>query len=405
MRIIKRLNQAEAIDVSLETLDEAVAYIAERPEKRTLFLSDGNYSKELVSAIKAHPDRKCILDMDVMSEAYDGAGFEEFYWLTGLGFGYPKSKFDFSKMQSLSSFGGVWSAKWIGVEQCKSLKRTQLSSCGWDMDNFPCLEQFESIALIQPKLKSLSGINRASSLKFLELCRAKNLEDISAISACHSTLIELDVSSCKKIASYQAVHQLTGLERLLIAESAPIDSIGFIQSMPNLKTLSVFETTVLDNDLSPCLHLPQLIDFRSERKRAYHPSVDAIKELVAKRKAGEPIDIEPLLKQVKVEAKNVNRRDAQALAAIKAAYGTEDGEDGVDAFVEHHVDELPTSYWQEQLGAAKPSPQQVLGLLVLREAWDDDCVYDFTLPGEVTDYVISVRFDEAGEVEEISMES
>jgi len=47
---------------------------------------------------------------------------------------------------------------------------------------------------------------------------------------------------------------------------------------------------------------------------------------------------------------------------------------------------------------------------VLRSHWGDDDdngleVFDFTLPDDVTDYVISVRFDANGEVEEISMES
>jgi hypothetical protein len=32
-------------------------------------------------------------------------------------------------------------------------------------------------------------------------------------------------------------------------------------------------------------------------------------------------------------------------------------------------------------------------------------VFDSTLPGKVTNYVISVRFDEAGEIEDIAMES
>ncbi|MUI16138.1 DUF2004 domain-containing protein [Massilia dura] len=32
-------------------------------------------------------------------------------------------------------------------------------------------------------------------------------------------------------------------------------------------------------------------------------------------------------------------------------------------------------------------------------------VFDFSLPDDVTDYVISVRFDDSGEVENISMES
>jgi hypothetical protein len=50
---------------------------------------------------------------------------------------------------------------------------------------------------------------------------------------------------------------------------------------------------------------------------------------------------------------------------------------------------------------------------VLRSHWGDDDdgdeegidTFDFTLPDEVTDYVISVRFDEDGEVESVSMES
>jgi hypothetical protein len=50
----------------------------------------------------------------------------------------------------------------------------------------------------------------------------------------------------------------------------------------------------------------------------------------------------------------------------------------------------------------------VLDLLVLREHWGEDDEYeflDFTLPGGVTSYVISVHFDEQGKVDDISMES
>ncbi len=47
---------------------------------------------------------------------------------------------------------------------------------------------------------------------------------------------------------------------------------------------------------------------------------------------------------------------------------------------------------------------------MLRSHWgdeDDDGIdtFDFTLPEDVTDSVISVRFDEKGQVEEITMES
>ncbi|WP_325892441.1 DUF2004 domain-containing protein [Grimontia sp. NTOU-MAR1] len=97
--------------------------------------------------------------------------------------------------------------------------------------------------------------------------------------------------------------------------------------------------------------------------------------------------------------------EASALQAIKDSSGTEIGEDGVDLFVSHHLEELPTSYWVELLGTESPSSEQVIGLLVLRSKWEGEEVYDFTLPGEVTDYVVSVTFNEEGKVESIEMES
>ena len=53
---------------------------------------------------------------------------------------------------------------------------------------------------------------------------------------------------------------------------------------------------------------------------------------------------------------------------------------------------------------------QVLDILVLQSHWgedDDDGIdtFDFTLPDEVTNYVLSVEFDENGNVFGVSMES
>ena len=96
---------------------------------------------------------------------------------------------------------------------------------------------------------------------------------------------------------------------------------------------------------------------------------------------------------------------AKALAAIKAASGTELGEYSIDEYISHHLEELPVNYWEKHLGTTKPSIDSVIGLLILRSKWDDSEVYDFTLPDEVTDYVISVAFDEKGEIEDIAMES
>ena len=75
------------------------------------------------------------------------------------------------------------------------------------------------------------------------------------------------------------------------------------------------------------------------------------------------------------------------------------------SIVSHHIEELPQSYWEKHLGTSKPSKEQVIYMLILRSKWENEEVYDFTLPEEVTDYVVNVSFDENGEIDDIVMES
>ena len=105
----------------------------------------------------------------------------------------------------------------------------------------------------------------------------------------------------------------------------------------------------------------------------------------------------------------IEKRKSVALAAIKTAFGTEEHEDGVTLFASHHLEELENSYWVQHLQTSSPEPTKVLDLLVTSPHWEPDedgmTAVDFTLPGEVTDYVICVNFDDNGDVEEITMES
>ena len=104
----------------------------------------------------------------------------------------------------------------------------------------------------------------------------------------------------------------------------------------------------------------------------------------------------------------IKKRESAARVAITKAYGTADHEDGVTLFVSHHLEELDAAYWKKHFSTESPAAGRVLESLVLRSHWggDDEVdTFDFTLPGDVTNYVISVSFDEAGEVAGIAMES
>ena len=106
----------------------------------------------------------------------------------------------------------------------------------------------------------------------------------------------------------------------------------------------------------------------------------------------------------------VIRREKVAIEAIRSTFGTEDGEYGVNLFVSHCLDELESEYWQKHLGTKTPDPARILDILKLRKHWGGDDGnglenYDFTLPDDITNYVICVNFNDESEVDDISMES
>ena len=107
-------------------------------------------------------------------------------------------------------------------------------------------------------------------------------------------------------------------------------------------------------------------------------------------------------------ADEASRRENAARQAIKNGFDMEDEDSGAAMFVAFHLEELAPDYWQARAGTPRPDPASVLDILELHGHWgekDELEYFDFTLPGAVTDYVISVRFDAAGKVAEISMES
>ena len=106
----------------------------------------------------------------------------------------------------------------------------------------------------------------------------------------------------------------------------------------------------------------------------------------------------------------VARRKDIALSAIRAALASEEDGEAVRLFVDHHLEEIEATYWSAQLATDKPQPERVLGLLVLKSHWSEDNdngldTFDFTLPDDTTDYVLSVSFDDDGQVIGIEMES
>lgn len=99
-----------------------------------------------------------------------------------------------------------------------------------------------------------------------------------------------------------------------------------------------------------------------------------------------------------------------ALEKIKSLYGTPEGEFGPTLFVSHHLEELKENDWIDAIKLTKPNPEQVLNALILVDEWSSkdngvNDTFDFSLPNEITNFLISVRFSEDGSITDVSMES
>ena len=104
-----------------------------------------------------------------------------------------------------------------------------------------------------------------------------------------------------------------------------------------------------------------------------------------------------------------DNRETVARAKLLGLLGSDEGELGPTLYVRHHKEELGSEYWTGAFGEPDPKPEAIIEGLVLASSWDSEDdgnidTLDFTLPGEVTDYLLSVRFT-GDEVSDVSMES
>lgn len=107
----------------------------------------------------------------------------------------------------------------------------------------------------------------------------------------------------------------------------------------------------------------------------------------------------------------MNAKQSAAKVAIIERFNANDDENPVRLFVTHHLAEIEPSYWEQHLGTTEPTARQVVDLLTPVQSTNDEesdeeiDVLDFSLPNDVTHYVVCVTFDEDGNVEDVQMES
>jgi hypothetical protein len=141
----------------------------------------------------------------------------------------------------------------------------------------------ERIDLIQTTITSLSGLERAETLKVLEISYAARLRSIHALSGTGKTLERLILDRCKNIDGVEVLRSLSNVTWLSITECGHISAIDFLKGMSRLNAFVTIGTKILSGDLTPILNNPSIRYVVLDNARDYHPKLSVVLEAVRAR--------------------------------------------------------------------------------------------------------------------------
>lgn len=80
--------------------------------------------------------------------------------------------------------------------------------------------------------------------------------------------------------------------------------------------------------------------------------------------------------------------------------------ESIELYIEHHLEEISKEDWEKIFGKV-PNQDEFIDLLELQSSYEYEgfVFYDYSLPNNLTDYVICIKTDKNNKLIEISMES
>ncbi|MDP2228970.1 MAG: hypothetical protein Q8J78_16000 [Moraxellaceae bacterium] len=124
-----------------------------------------------------------------------------------------------------------------------------------DLAPLASFQGLQELDLVQPKIKSLLGIEYFHGLRVLSVYAAKKLTDISGI---NDGIRELCIEQSGSIADYGPIASCKSIEVLRVHRSAAFKSLSFVSGLKQLQSFRFMNTDVLDGDLSFLSGIPDV---------------------------------------------------------------------------------------------------------------------------------------------------
>lgn len=181
------------------------------------------------------------------------------------------AELDYSKIHGLihaSITANCGSKHFNSVSTLKSLVIGGFQNETKDLFGMFCSKELDTLSLLECRESSLDGIEISERMQCLYISYNRRLRNIDALRTIKHTLKALRIVNCPKIEDFSVLSELEELRLLEISGNSILPNLTFLRNMPKLKTF-VFNGTIADGDLSPCLDLSYV--HIGKFKRHYFP--------------------------------------------------------------------------------------------------------------------------------------
>ena len=280
-KTIRENLDGDYLTIHVENFKEGVEYAAQK-KLQQIHLIGGRAKNVIVDFKELNKLSETLQDISFIQDIGNVINFESIYNLKEMRKIYIHDKqkftFDVSRFTKLQHLGGDYWNGLINLDKAYSL--TSLVICKYPFPNlvqFSALRNLEILHIYGSKIQNLDGVEKLS-IRELSLARNNKLEDIHKINEV-SSLENLEIECCKKLLDFSFLKGNSNIEDLFIDK---LDSIDFVESMPNLKKINFWNCK--DGNMTPLLKSQSLEDVNFyPNKRHYTHTLKEIEEIRQKK--------------------------------------------------------------------------------------------------------------------------
>ena len=280
-KTIRENLDGDYLTIHVENFKEGVEYAAQK-KLQQIHLIGGRAKNVIVDFKELNKLSETLQDISFIQDIGNVINFESIYNLKEMRKIYIHDKqkftFDVSRFTKLQHLGGDYWNGLINLDKAYSL--TSLVICKYPFPNlvqFSALRNLEVLHIYGSKIQNLDGVERLS-IRELSLARNNKLDDIHKINEV-SSLENLEIECCKKLLDFSFLKGNSNIKDLFIDK---LDSIDFVESMPNLKKINFWNCK--DGNMTPLLKSQSLEDVNFyPNKRHYTHTLKEIEEIRQKK--------------------------------------------------------------------------------------------------------------------------